>query len=473
MSWSVAEPSFSSGSPESCEDGLEEVGEESRGTIGDLAKIPTSDTLVITPEELRDKSKTDGKGPVMHKVVIPPQRRAKDHNRSPSREMSPILRTRRSQIPSRLLSPIALSMPSRASLGAQNRAAPLAARTISPPRESPQKIPSRFEAKDSRARTPPVPDVRDVRDARSPTRMVMRMWSRPSRHSIGSCTTPYATPPVPSRSASQGRLERPEKRERTVKVAVTGRSSQTGPMTQSHPGTDKDDAGRTQLMHAVRAGDLQRVTSLLRAGCWVDDTDSCKCTALMYAATSGHVAIAHCLVEHAANVNAQSHDKWTPLIAAAYNGHVSMADFLVSRGADVEYADERGWTALMHVAFNGRQDIVRCLLQYGARVEREDKEGRTALVYAAFGGHLEIVKCFLAYGRLQSGKWHLGGDGAAQLAMMFAADKGHAHVVQAFLDASLASAPTKRSALELANANGHHQVVQLLQSDQVQEGVAK
>eukprot|EP00913_Durusdinium_trenchii_P034104 g31920.t1 len=327
MSWSVAEPSFSSGSPESSDQHV---------LPGDLAKIPTSDTLVITPEELRDKSKTDGKGPVMHKVVIPPQRRAKDHNRSPSREMSPILRTRRSQIPSRLLSPIALSMPSRASLG-----------------------------------------------------------------------------------------------------------------------------------------DLQRVTSLLRAGCWVHDTDSCKCTALMYAATSGHVAIAHCLVEHAANVNAQSHDKWTPLIAAAYNGHVSMADFLVSRGADVEYADERGWTALMHVAFNGRQDIVRCLLQYGARVEREDKEGRTALVYAAFGGHLEIVKCFLAYGRLQSGKWHLGGDGAAQLAMMFAADKGHAHVVQAFLDASLASAPTKRSALELANANGHHQVVQLLQSDQVQEGVAK
>ena len=42
---------------------------------------------------------------------------------------------------------------------------------------------------------------------------------------------------------------------------------------------------------------------------------------------------------------------------------------------------------------------------------------------------------------------------------MFAADKGHSDIVRAFLEASVASAQTLRSALELANFHGHHEVV--------------
>jgi len=119
----------------------------------------------------------------------------------------------------------------------------------------------------------------------------------------------------------------------------------------------------------------------------------------------------------------------------------------------------------MHVAFNGRLDILKCLLQRGALVEQEDKEGRTALVYAAFSGHLDCVKLLLAYGRLQRGvSCH---EGAAGLALMFAADKGHLEIVRAFLDADVASPQTLHSAVELATSHGHHHVAHLLRSAKV------
>ena len=246
------------------------------------------------------------------------------------------------------------------------------------------------------SRTPPVPRARVSQTPPVPDRE-LRSRPRMSRHSIGCIRSTAAG--VPSRSSSQGRLQNPSQKE-PVKVVVRRR--------------DKDEAGRTPLMHAARQGDVHKALELLRE-CPVDDTDSCRCTALMYAATYGHVSIAEALVDREADVNAQSHDKWTPLIAAVYNGHMHMADFLVSKGADIEFADERGWTALMHVAFNGRLDILRSLLQYGARVERQDREGRSALVYAAFRNHADTVKCLLDAGA--------GAEGAATLALMFAADK--------------------------------------------------
>ncbi|CAE7908315.1 ANKRD50 [Symbiodinium necroappetens] len=214
-----------------------------------------------------------------------------------------------------------------------------------------------------------------------------------------------------------------------------------------------DEAGRTDLMHAARDGDLVRASTLLCAGLPVDATDSCKCTALMYATTYGHVALARLLIEQGANVNALSHDRWTPLIAAVYNGHLPVAKYLLSKGANIECADDRGWTALMHVGFNGKVDILQCLLEHHADTERKDNEGRTALVYAAFSGHLQSVKLLLAATKRSD-----GADGPCSLALMFAADKGHMDVARTILDTTFVSVRARASALELANLHGHHEV---------------
>ncbi|CAJ1368704.1 unnamed protein product [Effrenium voratum] len=489
---SLQPSSGSTGSPNSaensanCEDSLsqEEISEEHRCACpGDMAKIPTTDTLACVAGDrepaakdtkVSDGDKREGRAP-MHKIVVPRRSRL----RSPSPEnLSPIL-GRRSHISSRLFSPVSLSAP-RVSLGARNRQPQAAAcdapcpRTGSPSRQFSGTCTRnlRYYSDPKGSRTPPPPESGYMRETRVSVATTGKglngKMPRPARHSIGSCTgtkSPYATPPMPGatppvpcttptvpRSASQSRL---------------GESRRQSKGEQSPAFREpKDEAGRTQLMHAARAGDLNKTLALLQCGSFVDAIDSCKCTALMYAATYGHAAVAQCLADHAANVNAQSHDKWTPLIAAAYNGHMAVTELLLSRGASIDSADERGWTALMHVAFNGKLDIMKCLLDHGARADQEDKEARTALVYAAFSGHLEGVKLLLA-NATQSSKntsWRMDGtqDGTAGLALMFAADKGHSDIVRAFLEASVASAQTLRSALELANFHGHHEVAKLI-----------
>ena len=193
---------------------------------------------------------------------------------------SPILSmTKRGQIPQQLLNPIAPSMPSRRSLGARNRLdeardgrvspgrdlKPLcvraACRTPPVPLQTPKhtksssQLSSRREEFQSQCRTPPVRSP--LFTSRGYSSHTARIYSQPSRHSLG-------TTAVRSSSGDRGSCR--------VKVVTL---------------MDKDEAGRTPLMHAARKGDLMEVRGLLEAGCWVNDLDSCKCTALMYAATYG------------------------------------------------------------------------------------------------------------------------------------------------------------------------------------------
>ena len=440
-----------------------------------------------------------------HKVIVlPPSRRAPLRSPSPENN-SPLVRLTRLRSPEispRLLRPMPLfaqTAPTRRSLGARNQGTQelgiLHPRTGSPVRcEAPgiayptyPRTSSRLSDRTEKfgGRTPVTPTVPAFCPSRIPNSWVTKAPTapfsyvapaRPSRHSVGSCTGSRprsATPPF-GRSSSQGRrAENAENRQPLNRASKVGHgnagpgvkkprqgrahSPELEPTVERKVEYAKDEAGRTELMHAARDGDLVRAAALICAGLPVDATDSCKCTALMYATTYGHVALARCLIEHAANVNALSHDRWTPLIAAVYNGHLPVAKYLLSKAANVECADDRGWTALMHVAFNGKVDILQCLLEHRADTEQKDHEGRTALVYAAFSGHLESVKLLLA--SPHGAKRCLdGADGPCSTALMFAADKGHMEVVRTILDATFISVRARASALELANLHGHHEV---------------
>mmetsp|Transcript_39996 Transcript_39996/g.74557 ORF Transcript_39996/g.74557 Transcript_39996/m.74557 type:complete len:534 (-) Transcript_39996:116-1717(-) len=490
----------------------EQIEQKLKACRGDVAAIPTSDTLsqVGTREEmspmtqdawrertpdpplsakLLEPRETRDPPVAKHKVVVlPPSRRTL---RSPSPENnSPLVRLTRLRSPEispRLLRPMPLfaQSSSRTLLGARTcQLSEHGRRTGSPVRCEAGYV-SRTGSRSG--------DLREPRGGRTPVtptvpacpNRIPSSWAktfapvapltqsrqaRPSRHSVGSglCGLPRsATPPAPCRSSSQGRLGAENRQPLNRGTSKAGPQRKRGSGIHSPPKVRKqvetDEVGRTELMHAAREGDLERAEALLCAGLPVDSADSCKCTALMYATTYGHVPVARCLIEHAANVNAQSHDRWTPLIAAVYNGHLLTAKYLLTMGANIECADERGWTALMHVAFNGKIDILQCLIDNRADVEQKDKEGRTALVYAAFGGHLPSVRLLLAASHFAAkGRRDGTPDGPATMALMFAADKGHADIVRALLDASLTSRQSRASALELAQFHGHHEVANLL-----------
>ncbi|CAE7464697.1 ANKRD50 [Symbiodinium sp. CCMP2592] len=424
----------------------ESVDNAGRAFAGDMAAVPTSDTLardLVNPankhHEDKDRyreapeafaslldapiAKLDAREPTpKHKVIVlPPSRR--NALRSPSPENnSPLLRLTRLRSPEispRLLRPM-----------------PLFAQTAALCVTKPRALRILERARDWEATR----EVTDLEAALPQTFKAQRGFLCGETPICHASLRPILQPGL--KKSRGGRAQSPDL-EVAEPLAVPVRRVEF----------TTDEAGRTDLMHAARDGDLVRSSTLICAGLPVDATDSCKCTALMYATTYGHVALARLLIEHGANVNALSHDRWTPLIAAVYNGHLPVAKYLLSKGANIECSDDRGWTALMHVAFNGKVDILQCLLEHHADTERKDNEGRTALVYAAFSGHLQSVKLLLA-----ATKRSEGADGACSLALMFAADKGHMEVARTILDATFVSVRARASALELATLHGHHEV---------------
>ena len=127
-----------------------------------------------------------------------------------------------------------------------------------------------------------------------------------------------------------------------------------------------DADGTTPLHWAVRANEVDKVRSLLRAG---------------------------------ANANAANTYGMTPLILAATNGNAVITQALLAAGADPNRAASRGQTPLMTAARTGNAATVKALLDRGAKVDaREDVLGEQALMWAAAENHGEVVTLLLAGG---------------------------------------------------------------------------
>lgn len=117
---------------------------------------------------------------------------------------------------------------------------------------------------------------------------------------------------------------------------------------------------RGELIAAARAGDGERLRTLLAAGA---DVDEVQAGSLLF---GGHiVAVRGC----------------TPLLAAVGEGHTAAARLLVAAGADARRAGEGGVTALHLAAFLDRADLVRPLVEAGADLEAR-ADGDTPLLTA-------------------------------------------------------------------------------------------
>lgn len=118
-----------------------------------------------------------------------------------------------------------------------------------------------------------------------------------------------------------------------------------------------EEAGR-YLRDAARAGDVEVVTALVRAGTAIEAADE---------------------------------KGYTPLILAAYHGHLAVVDALLAAGADACRGDARGNTALMGAAFKGYDAIVERLGKE-CPIDQANGEGRTALMFASLVGKTGLVK---------------------------------------------------------------------------------
>ncbi|MFB9279401.1 ankyrin repeat domain-containing protein [Cohnella cellulosilytica] len=179
-------------------------------------------------------------------------------------------------------------------------------------------------------------------------------------------------------------------------VTTKEKSSQTPLATEAEPEsgpyfntTDAD------LLKAVRNGDTQAVSTLLKQGARPDVVDEMFITPLMEAAREGHMEMVKALLEYGASPNLHASNNETALMWAVDGGYLEIVKLLLEVGADPNVTGDWYRTSLMSAAKNGYTDIAKALLQAGADTSPKidsDIDNRTALQMATDAGHTEIAE---------------------------------------------------------------------------------
>jgi ankyrin repeat protein len=136
--------------------------------------------------------------------------------------------------------------------------------------------------------------------------------------------------------------------------------------------------GTTPLHWAVRADDLQKVESLIRAGASAKAADRYGTTPLYLAAVNGNAAIMRKLLDAGADPNGVDSTGETILMTAARTGTAETLKLLLDRGADVNAVDpEFQQTALMLAVRENHPDAVKVLIDRGANLNAATRVGQT------------------------------------------------------------------------------------------------
>ncbi len=152
----------------------------------------------------------------------------------------------------------------------------------------------------------------------------------------------------------------------------------------------------TELIEAVKAGDIVTTQRMLAAGADVNSRDAAGATLLMLAAHAGDLPMVKTLIEAGADVNAADERKWTPLVYAIYNselkrGFADVAQALIDAGANIEAAIGYGVRPLMLAAGYGETAVVETLLGAGADVLARNDGGLTALMMVKQKHYVDVI----------------------------------------------------------------------------------
>lgn len=223
--------------------------------------------------------------------------------------------------------------------------------------------------------------------------------------------------------------------------------------------------GSAELAAAVRAGDLEQVQTLLKAGVSPSAAAGAGAAPILIAASRGKHDIARALLARGADSNARyaAYYDATALMLAVNNRDAAMLQLLLDAGAAVNLVDSNGDPALNWACFYGDLGAADLLLRHGAdptlvghgnALEVSMRRGHQALVErlvdamqrrvvlappqqrlvaAIDGGDATLVGALL-----KSGADARGVDSTGRPLLARAARQGHAAVVQALLQGGAA-----------------------------------
>jgi ankyrin repeat protein len=216
-----------------------------------------------------------------------------------------------------------------------------------------------------------------------------------------------------------------------------------------------------RLVEAVKKGDREAVSSLLKQRVNVNARQLDGATALAWAAHQDDLKTAELLIHAGANVNAANDYGVTPLWLACSNANAGMVEKLLKAGANSNATLSTGETALMRAARTGDVNVVKLLLAQGATANaKETRGGQTALMWAVAENHTEVVQALIEHGA----DVHARSKGGFT-PLLFAAQQGNLDSARILLSARAdvnEATPEGGSALVVASASGHEAFAILL-----------
>ena len=159
----------------------------------------------------------------------------------------------------------------------------------------------------------------------------------------------------------------------------------------------RDGQGRSALLLATHANNVEIARALIDAGADVNARDAIKDTPYLYAGAEGRDEILKAILATGrANLKDTNRYGGTALIPAADHGHPSTVSILIDAGVDIDHVNNLGWTALLEAVILGDggpiyQEIVGLLIDAGAQ-QIPDRDGVTPLDHAKRRGFEAIAQ---------------------------------------------------------------------------------
>ena len=116
---------------------------------------------------------------------------------------------------------------------------------------------------------------------------------------------------------------------------------------------------------------------------------------ILQAARAGNVDRVQTLLDEGADVDTRFKDGNTPLVFAVFAGHRPTVALLLSRGADANAKSQKLLTPLHVAAQRGDEGLVRLILEYGGKVDARAVGDTTPLFLGVSGGSVSAVKALL------------------------------------------------------------------------------
>lgn len=172
---------------------------------------------------------------------------------------------------------------------------------------------------------------------------------------------------------------------------------------QGAPVDGRDGAGRTALLAATHANQVEAARLLVAAGADVNAKDAIQDSPYLYAGARGLLEILQLTLAHGADLRSTNRYGGTALIPAAERGHVEAVRTLITAGVDVDHINRLGWTALLEAILLSdggprHQQIVQLLLAAGANPNLADGDGVRPLLHAQQRGYTAMADLLRATG---------------------------------------------------------------------------